>query len=74
MTSKGWVNNFMRCNGFLLHRKTTTAEQDLERLNDKLILYILFAHRLSIKNKYPASSIIAMGETFVSNIMVSSTT
>ena len=45
----GWVNNFMRRNGFSLHRKTTTAQQVPERLIDKLILYILHARRLSIK-------------------------
>ena len=44
--SNGWVNNFMRRNGFLLRRKTTTAQQAPERLTDKLILYILHARRL----------------------------
>ena len=39
----GWVNNFMRRNGFSLHRKTTTVHQNPERLIDKLILYILHA-------------------------------
>ena len=32
--------------------KTTTAQQDSERLIDKLILYILHARRLSVKYKY----------------------
>ena len=31
MASNGWVNNFMHCNGFLLHCKTTTAQQDPQR-------------------------------------------
>ena len=48
-TGNGWVNNFMCRNGFSLHHKTTTAQQDPERLIDKLILYILHARRLSIK-------------------------
>ena len=39
-----------------------TAQQDLEWLIDKLILYILHACRLSIKYKYPPTSIIAMDE------------
>ena len=60
VASNRWVNNFMRRNGFSLHRKNTTAQQDLERLIDKLILYILHARRLSIRCKYPPSSIIAM--------------
>ena len=64
----------MHRNGFLLHRKTTTGQQDPERLIDKLILYVLHARRLSIKCKYPRSSIIAMGETSASNGMVSNTT
>ena len=41
VASNGWVNNFMRGNGFSLHCKTTTAQRDLERLINKLITYIL---------------------------------
>ena len=74
VASNGWVNNFMRRNGFSLRRKTTTAQQDPERLIDKLILYILHARRLSIKYKYPPSSIIAIDETSVQNDMVPNTT
>ena len=74
VTSNGWINNFMRRNGFSLHRKTTTVQQDPERLIDKLILYNLHARRLSIKYKYTPSSIIAMDETSVSNDTVSNTT
>ena len=68
-----WVNNFMYRNGFWLHRKTT-RQQDPERLIDKLILYILYARRLSIKYKYPPSRIMAMDETSTSNGMVSNPT
>ena len=64
----------MHRNGFPLGRKTTTAQQDPERLTYKLILYILHARRLSIKYKYPPSSIIPMDETSVWNDMVSNTT
>ena len=64
----------MRLNGFSLHCKITTAHQDLERLIDKLILYVFYAHRPSVKYKYPPSSIIEMDETSVSNGMVSNTT
>ena len=74
VTSNVWVNNSMRRNGFLLRRKATTAHQDPEWLIDKLILYILHARRLSIKYKYPPSTIIAMDETSVWNDMVSNTT
>ena len=74
VTGNGWVNNFVHRNGFSLHRKTKTAEQDPERLIDKLILYILHARRLSIKYKYPPSSIIAMDEISVLNDIVSNTT
>ena len=55
VNGNGWVNNFMRRNGFSLHCKITTEHQDLERLIDKLILYILYAHRPSVKYKYPPS-------------------
>ena len=74
VTGNGWVNNFMRRNGFSLHHKTTTSQQDPDRLIDKLILYILHARRLSIKYKYPPSSIIAMEKISVLNDMVSNTT
>ena len=70
----GWVNNFMHGNGFSLQHKTTTAQQDPERLIDNLILYILHARRLSIKYKYPPSNIITMDETSVSKGMVSNIT
>ena len=73
VASNGWINNFMRRNGFSLLRKTTAVQQAPERLIDKLILYNLHARRLSIKYKYTPSSIIAMDETSVSNDMVSNT-
>ena len=69
-----WVNNFVCCNGFSLHHKTTTAQQNPEQLIDKLILYILHACRLSIKYKYPPSSIIVMDKVSVLNGMVYNTT
>ena len=53
VVGNGGVNNFMRRNGFSLHRKTTAAQQDPEWLIDQLILYILHAHKLSIKFKCP---------------------
>ena len=65
VVSNGCVNNFMCCNVFLLRRKTTTSQQDPDQLIDKLILYILHAQRLSIRYKYPPSSIIPMDETSV---------
>ena len=52
----------MHCNGFCLHHKAITKQQDSERLIDELVLYILHAQRLSIKYKYPPSSIIAMSQ------------
>ena len=63
VASNGWLNNFMRRNGLSLRRKPTTAQQDPERLTDKLISYILHVRRLSIKFKYQPSNIIAMDET-----------
>ena len=48
VASIGRVNNSMRRNDFSLRRKTTTAQQDPERLIDKLILH---ARSLSIKYK-----------------------
>ena len=63
VASNSWVNNFMNCNGFSLRYKTTTAQQDPQRLIDKFILYILHARRFLIKYEYPPSSIIAMCKT-----------
>ena len=74
VVSNGWVKNFMRRNGFLLHRKTKAAQEDPQRLIDKLILHLLHARRLSIKYKYTPSSTIAMEEISASNGMVSNTT
>ena len=74
VASNRWVNNFMRRNSFSLCRQTIITQPDSERLIDTLILYILHARRLSIKYKYPPSSIIAMDETSVWNDMVSNTT
>ena len=73
VASNGWVNNFMRHNGFLLCCKTTTAQQDPEWLIDKFILYILHARRVSVKYTQSPSGIIAMDETSVWNDMVSNT-
>ena len=73
VVSNGRVNNFMHHNGFLLCCKTTAAQRDPEWLTDKLILYILHAHRLSIKYKKLPSSIIVMDETSVWNEIMSNT-
>ena len=69
-----WIYDRMRCNGSSLHRETTAAQQYPERVVDKLILYILHARKVSVKYKYPPSSIIAMDQTSVWNDMVSNTT
>ena len=74
VASNRWVNNLMHRNGFSLRSKTKPAQQDPELLIDKLILYILHVCRLSIKYKYPPSSIITMDQTSVWNDMVSNTT
>ena len=74
MASNRWVNNLMHRNGFSLRRKTKPAQQDPELLIDRLILYILHVYRLSIKYKYPPSSITTMDQTSVWNDMVSNNT
>ena len=74
VATNGWVNSFVRRNDFSLCRKTATAQQDPERLIDKIILHNFHAHTLSVKYKYPLSSIIAMDETSVWNDMVSNAT
>ena len=32
VANNGWIDNFLCSNGFLLHSKTTTVQQDPERL------------------------------------------
>ena len=44
----GWLNNFMHRNGFSIYCKTVTAQQDPDRLIDKLILYILHARSFQL--------------------------
>ena len=73
LASNGRVNNLMHRNGFWLLCKITTAQQDHQRLMDKLTVYIMHACRLSVKYKLPPSSIIVMDETSVWNNMVSNT-
>ena len=70
VASNGWVNNFMGQNGFSVRCKTTTAQQDSERL----IMYILHTPRLSVKYKHSPSSITVMNETSIWNDMASNTT
>ena len=70
----GWLDKFMCRNGLSLRRKTTTAQQDPNRLIHKLISYILQVRRLSKKYQYQPSCIIAMDETSVWDDMVSNTT
>ena len=72
--SSVWVNNFMHHNRVSLHCKRKRAQQDPERLIDKLILFILYIRRHSFNHKYSPSSIIAMNEICVSNGMVSNNT
>ena len=69
--SSVWVNNFMHHNRISLHCKRKTAQQDPERLIDKLIQFILYTRRLSFNHKCSPSSITAMNEICVSNGMVS---
>ena len=60
--------------GLSLRRKTTTAQRDPHRLIDKLLSYILQVWRLSQRQEYQPSCIIAMDETPVWDDMVSNTT
>ena len=51
VVSNGWVNKFVRRNGYLLRCKLTTAQQDPERLINNLILYTFHAQWVSVKYK-----------------------
>ena len=72
--SDGWLTRFMRRNGLSLRRKTSVAQKDPDRLIGKLVSYVLQVRRLSEKNNYAPSQIIAMDETPVWSDMVSETT
>ena len=39
--SRGWFQKFMKRNGLSLRRKTSVAQQDLERLVAKVVSYII---------------------------------
>mgnify|MGYP002803996814 CR=1 FL=1 len=57
-----------------MRRKTSVAQQDPERMINKLVSYVIQVRRLQKKHKYSLSDIIAMDETPVWCDMVSETT
>ena len=72
--STGWLRRFLSRSGFSLCRKTSFAQQDCERLLDKLVSFIITIRRQNMKFEYDLSNIIAMDETPVWSVMVSETT
>ena len=43
VASRGWCEKFMRCHGFSLRRKTTTAQKDPSNLIDRLVSFVMHA-------------------------------
>lgn len=72
--SRGWLCRFPKRNGLSLRRKTSVAQQDLERMVAKLVSYIIQVRQLQIKHNYAPCNIIAMDETPVWCDMISETT
>ena len=43
IASRGWCEKFMRCHGFSLRPKTTTAQKDPSYLIDRLVSFVMHA-------------------------------
>ena len=46
VASRGWCEKFMRRHGLSLQQKTTTAQKDPSYLIDRLVFFVMHAHRL----------------------------
>ena len=64
----------MRLHRFSLQRKTTTAQKYPSYLIDRLVSFVMHAHRLQRRYNFALHSIVAVDETTVWNDMVSETT
>ena len=74
IASRGWCEKIMRCHGFSLRPKTTTAQKDPSYLIDRLVSFVMHARRLLRQYIFALHNIVAMDETAVWNDLVSETT
>ena len=74
IASNGWLVKFMHRNNLSLRRRTTVAQKDPSHLTGKLVGYVMHVRRLTMKENYPPSCVIAMDETAVWSDMVGNTT
>ena len=74
IASRGWCEKCMRRHRFSLRRKTTTSQKDPLYLVDRLVSFVMHAHRLQRQYDFVLLKIVATDETSVWNNMVSETT
>lgn len=61
--SRGWLDNFLRRNGFSLRRRTTVSQRLPQDHITKVSSFVLRIRRLRIQNRYPLAMIGNMDET-----------
>ena len=74
VASQGLCEKFMKHHGFLLQRKTTTAQKDLSDLIDQLVSFVMLVHQLQCQYNFAPHNIVAINKIAVWNDMVSGTT
>ena len=74
IATNGWLVKFMRRNNLSLRRRTAVAQKDPSYLIGKFVGYTMHMRRLTMKEKFPPSCIIAMDEIAVWADMVGNTT
>ena len=60
IASRGWCEKIMRCHGFSLRPKTTTAQKDPSYLIDRLVSFVMHARRLLRQYIFALHNIVAM--------------
>lgn len=72
--SAGWLDRFLKRNGFSVRRHTTLAQKEAGQCTEKLVNFVTYATRQTIAKKIKNRDVIAMDETAVWFDMVGSTT
>ena len=59
VASNGWLTEFMKRSNLSMRRRTTVAQKDLSHLTTKLVKYLMYVRRLSMKTNFLPDCIIA---------------
>ena len=65
VASRGWCEKFIRCHGFSLQPKATTAQKGLSYLIDQLVSFVMHARQLHRQINFAPHDIVAMDEIAV---------